>query len=429
MRERLSSRLGFLMLAAGCAVGLGNVWRFPFVVGENGGAAFVMIYFAFLLLFGFPVLLAEFAVGRGGQAGIAGALKNLGGMWWGRIGALVFTGNLLLMIYYTDVAGWLLIFTKGFALDGMPLAFDALVADRPACLIGMLTAVVTATAVCAAGVQKGVERVTKWMMLSLLALMGVLAVKSLTLSGAGEGLAFYLKPDWAKLAANPGKVVLNAMGQAFFTLSIGVGAMTIFGSYVEKRESLVKEALWIVVIDTLVAFTAGLVIFPACATYGVAVDSGPGLIFAALPKVFAAMPGGRFWGFVFFLFLSLAALTTVIAVFECLIGGMLDGAKRSRIAVTLGVGCVVAVLSLPCVFCEAALGWEDFVFSKFYLPIGGFALTLFVSWRFGWGWNGFRSEASAGSGPDLPAWTRPLFRYVVPAMIILVMIAGFVSDN
>jgi NSS family neurotransmitter:Na+ symporter len=329
------------------------------------------------------------------------------------------------MIYYTDVAGWLLTFTKGYAFHGAPPAFGALVGDGRACTCGMLVAVALATAVCAVGVQKGVERVTKWMMLSLLALMGVLAIKSLTLDGAAEGLAFYLKPDWSKLAAQPGRVVLEAMGQAFFTLSIGVGAMTIFGSYVEKKESLVKEAFWIIVIDTFVAFTAGLVIFPACATYGVAVDSGPGLIFEALPKVFAAMPGGRFWGGVFFLFLSLAALTTVIAVFECLIGGLLDGLqKRARLAVTLGVGACVAVLSLPCVFCEAALGWEDFVFSKFFLPIGGLALSLFVSWRFGWGWDAFRREASAGNGPALPDGLKPLFRYVVPAMILLVLVTG-----
>jgi NSS family neurotransmitter:Na+ symporter len=237
----------------------------------------------------------------------------------------------------------------------------------------MLASVLLATAVCAVGVQKGVERVTKGMMLCLLALMGVLAAKSLTLEGAAKGLSFYLRPDWSKVAADPGRVVLNAMGQAFFTLSTGVGAMTIFGSYVDRRQSLVKEALWIIAIDTFVAFTAGLVIFPACATYGVSVDTGPGLIFAALPKVFAAMPGGRFWGCLFFLFLSLAALTTVIAVFECLIGGLSNGGRR-RLVATFGVGAAVAVLSLPCVFFERVLGWEDYVFSKYYLPLGSFAL-------------------------------------------------------
>lgn len=411
------------MLAAGCAVGLGNVWRFPYIVGANGGAAFVLIYFVFLVLLGFPVLLAELSVGRGGRAGIAGAFGSLGGRWWGRLGFVIFTGNLLLMIYYTDVSGWLLIFTKDYAVRGAPPEFQSLVGDPAACAGGMLASVLLATAVCAVGVQKGVERVTKGMMLCLLALMGVLAAKSLTLEGAAKGLSFYLRPDWSKVAADPGRIVLDAMGQAFFTLSTGVGAMTIFGSYVDRRQSLVKEALWIIAIDTFVAFTAGLVIFPACATYGVSVDAGPGLIFAALPKVFAAMPGGRFWGCLFFLFLSLAALTTVIAVFECLIGGLSNG-RRRRLVATFGVGAAVAVLSLPCVFFERVLGWEDYVFSKYYLPLGSFALMLFVSWRFGWGWERFRAEASAGDGLQLPGWMRPLFRYVVPAMILLILALG-----
>ena len=423
MRERLSSRIGFLMLAAGCAVGLGNVWRFPFIVGENGGAAFVLIYAAFLALFGFPVLLAELAIGRGGRSGIAGALRGLGGAWWGKLGLLIFSGNLLLMVYYTDVSGWLLIYTKNYVISGAPPEFRSLAGDSVACLGGMLACVLAATAVCAVGVQRGVERATKWMMISLLLLIGILAAKALTLEGAGKGLEFYLRPDWSKLAENPARVVFNAMGQAFFTLSIGVGAMTIFGSYTGKEHTLVKEAVWIIAIDLFVAFMAGIVIFPACATYGVAVDSGPGLIFAALPQVFAAMPGGRLWGSVFFLFLSLAALTTVIAVFECLIGGFMDGGRR-RPAVAMCVGAAVAIGSLPCVFFDGVLEWEDFVFSKFFLPLGGLALTLFVSWRFGWGWDAFRAEVSEGAGPALPGWTRPLFRYVVPAMIVLVLVAG-----
>ena len=426
MRERLASRLGFLMLAAGCAVGLGNVWRFPFVVGQNGGAAFVLVYLLFLALFGFPILLAELSVGRGAKSGIAGALRSLGGRGWGFIGLAVFAANLLLMIYYTDVAGWLLKFTEAYAVAGSPPDFSALVAAKPTCLASMVATVVIATAVCAVGVQRGVERVTKWMMISLLAIMGVLAVKSLTLENAAKGLEFYLKPDWTPLLANPGRVVLDAMGQAFFTLSIGVGAMTIFGSYIDRRESLVKESFWIILIDTAVAFTAGLIIFPACATFNVDVASGPSLIFRALPKVFAVMNGGRIWGFAFFLFLSLAALTTVIAVFECLIGGILDFARRSRTAVSIAVGLAVAVLSLPCVLIDGALDVEDFIFSKFWLPLGGFSLALFVSYRFGWGWTAFREEASAGRGVALPGWMHPVFRYVVPALIIAVLVTGLV---
>ena len=412
------------MLAAGCAVGLGNVWRFPYVVGANGGAAFLLVYFAFLALFGIPVLLAELSVGRGGQAGIGAAMRKLGGKWWGRIGVIMFSGNLLLMIYYTDVSGWLLIFTKDYAVTGGVISHKELILDSGACVTGMLCAVVAATAVCALGIKNGVERITKWMMVSLLGLISILAVKSLMLPGAAQGLQFYLRPDWTKLAAAPGKVVLDAMGQAFFTLSVGVGAMTIFGSYIEKRESLMKEALWITAIDTFVAFMAGLIIFPACATYGVDVASGPGLIFEALPKVFSAMPAGRFWGFFFFLFLSLAALTTVIAVFECIIGGVLDVIGRHRHFVTVGVGLVVAILSLPCVYCEGVAEMEDLIFSKFFLPVGGFMLALFVSWRIGWGWDAFRAEASAGNGISLPVWMRPLFRYFVPAMILAVLIAG-----
>ena len=424
MRERLASRLGFLMLSAGCAVGLGNVWRFPFVVGQNGGAAFVAVYLFFLALFGFPVLLAELAVGRGGQAGIADAFRRLGGRWWGRIGLVVFAGNLLLMVYYTDVAGWLLKFTASYAVSGLAPDFAALVADKVTCLAFMLVGVAAAAAVCAVGVQRGVERAAKWMMLALLALMAALAAKALALPGAAKGLSFYLKPDWTPLVEHPVRVVMEAMGQAFFTLSIGVGAMTIFGSYVDRRESLVKETAWIIVIDTFVAFAAGLVIFPACATYGVDVACGPGLIFVALPKVFAAMNGGRVWGTVFFLFLSLAALTTVIAVFECLIGGLIDLTRRGRVAVSAAVGGAVALGSLPCVLVDGALGWEDFVFSRFWLPVGGLLLSVFVSYGFGWGWSAFRDEASAGRGIGLPEWMRPLFRYVVPALVVAILLTG-----
>ncbi|MBQ3290589.1 MAG: sodium-dependent transporter [Kiritimatiellae bacterium] len=427
MRERLASRLGFIMLAAVCAVGLGNVWRFPFVVGRNGGAAFVAVYLLFLALFGFPLLLAELAVGRGGQAGIAGAFRKLGGEGWGRVGLVVFCGNLLLMAYYTDVAGWLLRFTASYAISGVPPDFAALVGDRPKCFAFMAAAVAASAAICATGLRGGVERAAKWMMLSLLVLMTFLAVRSLSLPGAAKGLAFYLKPDWTPFAERPLSVVFEAMGQAFFTLSIGVGAMTIFGSYIGRGESLVKETAWIIAIDTAVALSAGLIVFPACATYGVDAAGGPGLIFVALPKVFAAMEGGRVCGMVFFLFLSLAALTTVIAVFECLIGGVMDMTRFPRAAVAALVGVVVAAASLPCVMFDGALDWEDFAFSKFWLPSGGMALALFVSYRFGWGWDAFREEASAGRGASLPGWTRPLFRYVVPALVLAVVVGGLVG--
>lgn len=428
MRERLGSRLGFLLLAAGCAVGLGNVWRFPSVAGANGGAVFVLFYLVFLFVLGFPLLVAELAIGRAAQRGIAAALRRLGGTWWGRLGAVVFAGNVLLMLYYTDVAGWLLRYAAAYAADGHPVPFAAATGDVPRSLAGMLAAVVAATAICAAGVKGGVERVSKVMMLSLLALMGVLAVTALSLPGAAKGLAFYLKPDWSVFAAHPGRVMFAAMGQAFFTLSVGVGCMTIFGSYIGRGHSLVKEAAWIVAIDTFVAITAGLVIFPACATYGVEVSSGPGLIFEALPKVFAQMAGGRLWGFAFFLFLSLAALTTVVAVFECLIGGFLDDTARRRGCVACAVGAAVAVGSLPCVLWPAALNLEDFAFSQFWLPLGALAICLFVTRRFGWGWESFRREASVGAGPGVPAWMGFAMRWLIPALIVLVIVGGLVSS-
>jgi NSS family neurotransmitter:Na+ symporter len=406
------------------------------MVGQYGGAIFVLIYIACLIVLGIPAMTMEFAIGRAAQRSPARMFRELEPprSKWHFHGIACLVGNIVLMMFYNNVAGWMMhYFVKtatgtfeGMDTEGVNAEFGAMLGDPVWQTVFMAIAVIVGIVVCMKGVQKGVERVTKWMMLSLLALMGVLAVKSLSLPGAAKGLEFYLKPDWSYLAANPGKVVVNAMAQAFFTLSIGVGAMTIFGSYIDRRQSLVKEVLWIELIDTFVAFTAGLIIFPACATYGVKADAGPGLIFEALPKVFAAMPGGRFWAFVFFMFLSLAALTTVIAVFECLIGGLLDTFRRwRRQAAAVAVGCSVAVLSLPCVFFDSALQWEDCIFSKFFLPIGGLALMLFVSWRFGWGWRAFREEASAGEGPALPSWLQAHFRYVVPALILIILVMGF----
>ncbi len=427
MRAKLGSRLGFIMLAAGCAVGLGNVWRFPFVVGQNGGAAFVLIYLAFLALFGFPLLIAELSLGRASGCGISGALGTLarrGGRFWHALGAVVFSGNVLLMLYYADVGGWLLQFTGSYATSGRAPEFSAMLADKPSCAVFMLAAVAAASAVCVCGVQKGVERITKWMMLSLLALITVLAVKALTLEGAAKGLEFYLKPDWGKVAARPLKVVFDAMGQAFFTLSVGVGCMTIFGSYTGRSQSLVKESALIVAVDTFVAFASGLIIFPACATYGIAVDSGPGLIFEALPKVFAAMDGGAAWGFAFFLFLSLAAFTTVVAVFECIIGGLADELRLRRVLSSVCTVVAVALGSLPTVFFPGVMEKEDFIFSQFWLPLGALAACIFVSRGFGWGFDAFRAEASAGDGMKFPRWTKTLYAWIIPAMIIAVMVGG-----
>ena len=429
MRESIKSRLGFLMLAAGCAVGLGNVWRFPFVVGQNGGAAFVLVYLLFLVLLGFPLLTAELALGRASRRGISGAMHELSAAryrkFWSVVGKVIFAGNVLLMVYYTDVAGWL-VRCAGDSLCGKGgrICFAALVGDRVSSTTYLVFAVAVSAGICMAGVRKGVERVAKVMMVALLALLVVLAAKALTLPGAAEGLKFYLAPDWAKFFAHPWRAVFDAMGQAFFTLSVGVGCMTIFGSYIGREHSLAAESVFIIAIDTFVAFLSGLVVFPACASYGVDVTSGPGLIFDALPKVFANMAGGRLWGFAFFLFLSLAALTTVVAVFECIIGGLMDETGVSRVKVSLVTGIGVAVLSMPTVLFDKVLGMEDFVFGQFWLPLGALMICVFSTSGAGWGSDGFEREASAGAGMKFPRAFVVLMKVVVPLLILAVIAAG-----
>lgn len=432
MREKLASRLGFLMLAAGSAVGLGNVWRFPYVVGENGGAAFVLVYFAFLAILGFPLLAAEFGIGRGANKSLAAALGDLAparfSVFWRRTGILLASGCFVLMIYYTDVTGWLLKFAADYWRNSPPGdgAYQALIVDWKMSGAFMLVAVAISAMVCMLGVVKGVERATKWMMLSLLALLVVLAVKSLTLPGAAEGLAFYLKPDWGRFMEHPLKSIFAAMGQAFFTLSLGIGSMTICASYVGEKHSLVKESVVIICIDTFVAFIAGLVIFPACATYSVAYTSGPGLIFEALPKVFSQMPGGVWWGAIFFLFLALAALTTVVAVFECLISGLMDILAVKRRTASLAVGFGVALLTMPCVLSQEVLKWEDFAVSQLWLPIGALVQGFFVvNGTFGWGWDGFCSAVSRGDGWGMPRFMKWHYIVVVPVLILIVLISGF----
>ncbi len=427
MRETLGSRLGFLMLAAGSAVGLGNVWRFPFIVGKNGGAAFVIVYLLFLLILGFPLLAVELGIGRGAKRSFAAALETLAPApykkFWARLGAVLASGCFILMIYYTDVTGWLLKYSVDYGISGAPLG-RTFTSD----LTYMLVVVAVAAVVCLLGVVKGVERATKGMMLSLLVLLSLLVVKALTLPGAVEGLAFYLKPDWAKFLEHPWQATLDAMGQAFFTLSLGIGSMTICGSYVDERHSLVKETVIIISIDTFVALLSGLIIFPACATYQIAYTEGPALIFKALPQVFAQMAGGAFWGFLFFLFLAFAALTTVIAVFECLIAGLMDSLGLKRLPATLLVGVGVALFSLPCVFWDTALVWEDFAVSKLWLPLGALAQALFVvNGTYGWGWQNFQHAVSVGAGWNMPHGMRFHLMIMVPILIGIVLITGLVS--
>ena len=427
MNERLTSRLGFLMLSAGCAVGLGNVWRFPYIVGRNGGAAFVLVYLAALAVLGFPLLAVELGIGRGGGHGIVLSLRKLGRslprFWW-LVGLAAFAGDMLLMLYYTDVAGWLVRYAGAYLTASQPPALDAFRRNDFAEASFMLVTVAAATGVCLAGLVRGVERVSKVLMLSLLAIIAVVAVRACLLPGAERGLAFYLRPDWAAFMRNPLSAVLDAVGQAFFTLSVGIGAMTVFGSYTGRERSLAGEAVWIVVVDTFVALMSGLVVFPSCAAYGVDPSSGPGLIFAALPEVFSRMPGGSFWGFLFFAFLVMAAFTTVIGVFECLIGGVSEiGGLKRGVAAPL-VGFVVAVGSMPCVLFDSALGWEDFAVSNIWLPVGALVQCAFVVLPWGWGWANCRNEISAGRGLSLPNWMRWHYAIVIPALIAIILVTG-----
>ena len=415
------------MLAAGCAVGLGNVWRFPYIVGKNGGAAFVLVYLAALLALGFPLLAVELGIGRGGGHGIVLSMRALGRrhprLWWW-IGLAVFAGDFLLMLYYTDVAGWLVRYAGAYMTASRPPALAAFRGNDLSESAFMLATVACATGVCMAGLARGVERVGKALMLSLLVLVSVMAVRVCMLPGAGSGLSFYLRPDWAAFMRHPLSAVLDAVGQAFFTLSVGIGAMTVFGSYVGRERTLVGEAAWIVALDTFVAVVSGLVVFPACAAYGIDPSSGPGLIFAALPEVFARMPGGSFWGFLFFAFLVAAAFTTLIGVFECLIGGVSEIGRVGRRAAALAVGAVVAVGSMPCVLFDSVLGWEDFAVSNVWLPAGALVQCVFVVSPWGWGWRGCLEEMSAGRGPGFPGWMRWHYAVVIPALILIVFAAG-----
>ena len=422
------------MMAAGCAVGLGNVWRFPYIVGKNGGAAFVIVYLLFLLILGFPLLTSELANGRAAKRCVTESLAALAPectkKFWHKMGFIIATGCFVLMIYYTDVAGWLVKYTADYARDIAPKgdffpAFTSFLGDKDMRGAYMLGVVAFSTLICLVGVVKGVERVTKWMMISLLILLSVLVVRAVTLPGAEAGLAFYLKPNWARFMEHPISAAFDAMGQAFFTLSLGVGAMTICGSYIGKEHSLAKESVWIIIIDTFVAFMAGLVIFPACSAYGVEYTQGPGLIFVALPEVFARMTGGHIWGAVFFLFLAFAALTTIIAVIESLIAGLMDSFGWSRVKAAALVGPAIAICAMPCVLWENVLDWEDFAVSQCWLPLGALVMGLFaVNGKWGWGWENFRKEVSTGEGFGLPEWLKFHYAVVIPILVLAIFFMG-----
>lgn len=450
-REKFSSRLGFILISAGCAIGLGNVWRFPYIVGQYGGAAFVLIYVAFLILLGLPIIVMEFAVGRASQKSAAlsfDVLEPKGTKWhiekW-----FAMAGNYILMMFYTTVAGWLFLYVVKMALgdftgldaEGVAAEFNSVLAN-PTLMIGfMVICVVLCFSICAMGLQNGVEKITKLMMVCLLFLMIALAVNSVRMEGGGPGLEFYLKPDFSKIReAGLGEVVFAALGQSFFTLSIGIGALAIFGSYIGRERRLAGEAINVLVLDTFVAFMAGLIIFPACFAYNIEAGQGPSLIFITLPNVFNNMPGGQFWGTLFFVFMSFAAASTVIAVFQNIVSFATDLTGCSVKKAVLVNTFVIIVLSIPCVlgfnawssfapFGEGStiLDMEDFLVSNNLLPIGSLVYLLFCTSRYGWGFENFLKEANAGEGLRFPRWVKGYVSYVIPVIILFIFIQGYWS--
>lgn len=449
-RESFQSRLGFLLVSAGCAIGIGNVWRFPYVTGENGGGVFVLFYLLFLFVMGVPVLTMEFAVGRASRKSAVGGYKELetpGGKWHIH-GWFCIIGCYLLMMYYTTVSGWMLSYFKKFltgdfassmSADEVSGVFGQMLAN-PAEMGGwMALTVIVGFAVCSLGLQKGLERITKIMMSALLVLIVVLAVHSFTLEGASEGVSFYLKPDFKKAAeVGLGTVITAAMNQAFFTLSLGIGAMEIFGSYMSKKHTLTGEAVRICGLDTFVAIMAGMIIFPACFSFGVEPDQGPSLIFVTLPNVFVNMAGGRVWGTLFFLFMTFASFSTVIAVFENLLASCMDNFGWSRKKSTV-INCVfILIASLPCVLgynlwsdlhiigARDVLDSEDFLVSNLLLPIGSLVYLLFCVTKWGWGFDNYLKEANEGTGLKMPRCLKYYFTFVLPVLIIIILVQGLI---
>ena len=450
MREKLASRIGFIFLSAGCAIGLGNVWRFPYVAGKYGGGLFVLAYIASLALLGIPVLVMEFAAGRAAGRSIAKMHESLvpERKAWRAHGACGFVANLVLMMFYTVVTGWMLIYFcrmaagsfAGLDAAGVGAAFGEMLGEPLTMHAAAVAVVVVSVLVCAAGLQRGLERVTKVLMACLLALIFVLVAHSLMLPGAWKGVAFYLVPD-VSAARETGidRIVVEAMNQSFFSLSLGIGSMAIFGSYIGRSHALLGEAVNVAVLDTGVAIAAGLIIIPACFSFGIEPGQGPGLVFVTLPNVFNSMKFGRLWGALFFLFMSFAALTTVLAVFENLVACVMDYMGYSRRRACRVCGVALAFLSLPCVlgfnvwsafrpFGEGScvLDLEDFVVSDILLPLGALAFAFFCCHRYGWGWEKFLAEANAGEGRRFPSWMRLYCAYVVPLVVFAIFVLGLI---
>jgi len=438
-RERLGSRLGFIMLSAGCAIGCGNVWKFPWMTGAYGGGGFVLVYILCLLLLGLPVMTMEFALGRAAQASPVRMYQKLEkkGQKWHIHGYFALAGNIALMAFYTVVTGWMLYYFVMFLIGkSEDLGFTAMITNPKVNVIYLLVAVALGFLILSFNLQGGLERVTKYMMSALLILMIVLAVHSFTLPGAKEGIAFYLVPDFSKIT---GEVIVGAMNQAFFTLSVGIGSMAIFGSYIGKDRSLLGESVHVVTLDTFVAIVAGLIMFPACFTYGLDVDAGPSLLYNTMATVFNHMPGGRVWGTLFFLFMVFAAFSTELAVFENILACIreLTGWNRPKGCLVCGIGIFALALTTalgystfhfqPFADGTAWLDFWDFIVSTNLLPLGALVITLFCCYKKGWGWDAFLAEANTGKGLKVKQWMKPIFRYVVPICIIGIYVYGLIS--
>ncbi len=449
-REHLKSRLGFILISAGCAIGVGNVWKFPWMVGQYGGGMFVLIYLIFLLAIGVPALTMEFAVGRAAQTSPAKMYDALGKgkTPWTIHSYMSVAGNVLLSMFYVPVASWMLRYFmdmgmgkfQGLDPQAIGSAFDAMMVDYKSMTVYSVILTVACFLICSAGVQKGLEKVSKFMMIALLLIMAVLAVNSIFLPGAAEGLKFYLVPNVENFKnAGPVNVIVAAMNQAFFTLSLGIGAMAIFGSYIGKDRALLGESVNVALLDTFVAFTSGLIIFPACYAYNVSPDSGPSLIFVTLPNIFNNIPFGRLWGALFFLFMSFAAISTVLAVFENIISCTMDMFNMSRKTASIIDAILILVLIMPCILGFSVLSHitlpkiggimdiEDFVVSNLLLPVGALVFTLFCTFKFGWGWKNFTNEANTGKGLKIKPWMRWYMTIVLPALILVIFILGLVS--
>ncbi len=450
-RESFKSRIGFLLVSAGCAVGIGNVWRFPYVVGQNGGGLFVLLYLVMLVVLGLPVLSMELAVGRASRKSAILAYQALEkpGSKWHIHGWFAVIGCYLLMMYYTTVSGWMLnyffkfatgVFTPGMDAETSGQVFSDMLADPAQMGFWMAVTVAAGVLVCSIGVRKGLERVSKVMMSALFILILILAIHSFTLSGAGEGIRFYLVPNIESVkAVGLGNVIAAAMNQSFFTLSLGIAAMEIFGSYMSKEHTLLGEGARICVLDTFVAIAAGLIIFPACFSYGVEVGAGPKLIFVTLPNVFVNMAGGRIWGTLFFLFMTFAAFSTVIAVIENIMSTCMDtfGWSRKKAAILNGV--IILLASIPCVLGynilsnfhpiggRDVLDSEDFLVSSILLPLGSLVYLLFCVTRWGWGFKNYQAEANTGKGLKVASWMRWVFLIVLPIMILIIFIVGLIG--